>query len=56
MSFNSMVSASSMGNGYHAVSIADPGNAEAVITVGSTHRRAPHAYGVSYFFSRGSTG
>jgi serine protease AprX len=42
--------------GYRTVSIADPGNAEAVITVGSTHRLEPHAYGVSYFSSRGPTG
>jgi subtilisin family serine protease len=27
-----------------------------VITVGSTHRRDPHSYGVSYFSSRGPTG
>ncbi len=37
-------------------SIADPGNAELVITVGSTHRMEPHNYGVSYFSSRGPTG
>ncbi|MCR8547433.1 S8 family serine peptidase [Salipiger sp. P9] len=36
--------------------ITDPGNAASVITVGSTHRREPHAYGVSYFSSRGPTG
>jgi hypothetical protein len=42
--------------GYEAISISDPGNAEAVITVGSTHRDAPHSYGVSYFSSRGPTG
>ncbi|HEX8063696.1 MAG TPA: S8 family serine peptidase [Allosphingosinicella sp.] len=41
---------------YAAVSITDPGNAESVITVGSTHRREPHTYGVSYFSSRGPTG
>ncbi|WP_313915745.1 S8 family peptidase [Tahibacter sp.] len=39
-----------------AVSITDPGNAEGVITVGSTHRREPHNFGVSYFSSRGPTG
>jgi subtilisin family serine protease len=39
-------------DGYRAISIADPGNAE----VGSTHRREPHTYGVSYFSSRGPTG
>lgn len=38
------------------VSITDPGNAEEVITVGSTHRIEPHTYGVSYFSSRGPTG
>jgi len=54
--FDNMVTAGTMGNGYHAVSITDPGNAEAVITVGSTHKRDPHAYGVSYFSSRGPTG
>ncbi|MEP4038993.1 S8 family serine peptidase [Pseudophaeobacter sp.] len=37
-------------------SIADPGNAESVITVGATHRLEPHTYGVSYFSSRGPTG
>lgn len=42
--------------GYRTVSITDPGNAEDVITVGSTHRSDPHSYGVSYFSSRGPTG
>ena len=42
--------------GYRTVSIADPGNARSVITVGSTHRNDPHTYGVSYFSSRGPTG
>lgn len=37
-------------------SITDPGNAEDIITVGATHRREPHSYGVSYFSSRGPTG
>jgi hypothetical protein len=41
---------------YRGISITDPGNAEAVITVGSTHRREPHTYGLSYFSSRGPTG
>ena len=41
---------------YRYISITDPGNAEAVITVGSTHRMLPHSYGVSYFSSRGPTG
>jgi subtilisin family serine protease len=41
---------------YNTVSIVDPGNADAVITVGSTHRNRPHTYGVSYFSSRGPTG
>lgn len=43
-------------NGYATLSITDPGNAESVITVGSTHKREPHNYGVSYFSSRGPTG
>jgi serine protease AprX len=41
---------------YRYISITDPGNAESVITVGSTHRMMPHTYGVSYFSSRGPTG
>jgi hypothetical protein len=41
---------------YQDITITDPGNAEAVITVGSTHRDSPHTYGVSYFSSRGPTG
>lgn len=42
--------------GYATVSITDPGNADSVITVGATHRRDPHTYGISYFSSRGPTG
>ena len=42
--------------GYTAFSITDPGNADGVITVGSTHRSWPHTYGVSFFSSRGPTG
>jgi subtilisin family serine protease len=42
--------------GYRTVSITDPGNADKVITVGSTHGDKPHTYGVSYFSSRGPTG
>ena len=42
--------------GYRSISISDPGNTEAVITVGATHRHQPHTYGVSYFSSRGPTG
>lgn len=42
--------------GYAAFSITDPGNADGVITVGSTHRDSPHTYGVSFFSSRGPTG
>lgn len=42
--------------GYRSISISDPGNADEVITVGSTHRHQPHTYGVSYFSSRGPTG
>ncbi|HYU31152.1 MAG TPA: S8 family peptidase [Thermoanaerobaculia bacterium] len=36
--------------------INDPGNAALAITVGATHRDAPHLYGVSYFSSKGPTG
>ncbi len=36
-------------------SIADPGNADLAITVGSTHPESPHTFGVSYFSSRGPT-
>ncbi|HEX5713096.1 MAG TPA: S8 family peptidase [Solirubrobacterales bacterium] len=43
-------------DGFRTVAITDPGNAENVITVGSTHRQNPHTYGVSYFSSRGPTG
>ena len=43
-------------DGFRTVSITDPGNAEGIITVGSTHRQDPHTYGVSYFSSRGPTG
>ena len=42
--------------GYRSISITDPGNAASVITVGATHRRDPHGFGVSYFSSRGPTG
>ncbi len=42
--------------GFRAISITDPGNADKVITVGATHRKRPHDYGVSYFSSRGPTG
>lgn len=38
------------------LTINDPGNAEHVITVGSTHRDMPHMYGVSFFSSKGPTG
>jgi len=35
--------------------ITDPGNAAEAITVGSTHRLAPHTYGISYTSSKGPT-
>ncbi len=38
------------------VGIADPGNAEEIITVGSVHSSHPHVHGVSYFSSKGPTG
>ncbi|MGE0144236.1 MAG: S8 family peptidase [Planctomycetota bacterium] len=44
------------GESYRSMSITDPGNAPSIITVGATHGRRPHAYGVSYFSSRGPTG
>jgi serine protease AprX len=49
-------SAGGQRDGFRTVAITDPGNAEEVITVGSTHRQDPHTYGVSYFSSRGPTG
>ena len=54
--FEASANKQSFGSGYRAISITDPGNASSVITVGSTHRRDPHAYGVSYFSGRGPTG
>jgi subtilisin family serine protease len=39
----------------HLSTISDPGNADLAITVGSTHRDMPHAYGVSYFSAKGPT-
>jgi len=45
-----------MADGFRDATITDPGNAEHVITVGATHRKRPHEYGVSYFSSRGPTG
>jgi serine protease AprX len=35
--------------------IADPGNADLAITVGSTHAESPETYGISHFSSRGPT-
>jgi serine protease AprX len=51
-----MTTPSGDSEGYRSISISDPGNADAVITVGATHRYQPHTYGVSYFSSRGPTG
>jgi hypothetical protein len=39
----------------HLGTIADPGNAELAMTVGSVHRDMPHTYGVSYFSGKGPT-
>lgn len=39
----------------HGSTIADPGNAELAITVGSTHREMPHTYGISFFSAKGPT-
>jgi subtilisin family serine protease len=44
-----------VGTGFQDITITDPGTAEAVITVGATHRVHPHTFGVSYFSSRGPT-
>jgi hypothetical protein len=44
-----------LGGDYRGISISDPGNADLVITVGSTHRSNPHRHGVSYFSGRGPT-
>ncbi|WP_432956134.1 S8 family serine peptidase [Micromonospora haikouensis] len=44
-----------VGGDHRSISISDPGNAEAVITVGSTHRQYPYRHGVSYFSGRGPT-
>jgi hypothetical protein len=54
--YNKSSSFSTLDEGYKSISITDPGNAEPVITVGATHRSAPHTYGVSFFTSRGPTG
>jgi serine protease AprX len=54
--FEGGVEKQSLGSGYRPISITDPGNADMVITVGSTHRSDPHLYGVSYFSGRGPTG
>jgi subtilisin family serine protease len=54
--YRSMIAGEDTADSYRSISITDPGNADAVITVGSTHRERPHAYGVSFFSSRGPTG
>ena len=54
--FNEFLTTEGPYPGYSAISITDPGNADAIITVGATHRYRPHTYGVSYFSSRGPTG
>jgi subtilisin family serine protease len=41
---------------YSTMTIGDPGNAEHVITVGSTHKENPHTYGITYFSAKGPTG
>jgi subtilisin family serine protease len=56
LGYERVQTAEGLREGYHSVSITDPGNAETVITVGATHRYKPHTYGVSYFSSRGPTG
>ncbi len=53
--FNTLRASGMLVDAYAVSSIMDPGNADKVITVGSTHRERPHTYGVSYFSSRGPT-
>ncbi len=38
------------------LSVTDPANTEDAIAVGSSHKTAPHTYGISYFSSKGPTG
>ena len=45
----------SLGGGFSLVSISDPGNAEAVITVGSTDTFQPHRFGPTARSARGPT-
>ena len=45
----------SIGSGFQLISIADPGNADGVITVGATHRTDPHRYGPISRSARGPT-
>jgi subtilisin family serine protease len=52
---DALASSRSDGTSYRTVSITDPGNADKVITVGSTHPTLPHRYGISYFSARGPT-
>jgi serine protease AprX len=54
--YNETVISGQAFNNYQDLSITDPGNADRVITVGSTHRNSPFTYGISYFSSRGPTG
>jgi serine protease AprX len=54
--YERVVTAAGELDAYRAISITDPGNTDAAITVGATHRFEPHTYGVSYFSSRGPTG
>jgi hypothetical protein len=55
LGFHSFETSVGLFEGYAVTSITDPGNAEGVITVGSTHRYTPHTVGVSFFSSRGPT-
>jgi subtilisin family serine protease len=53
--FGTLQAVSGMQESGFALTIADPGNAELAITVGSTHRENPMPYGISYFSSKGPT-
>lgn len=45
----------SLGTGFRFLSVTDPGNAESVITVGATDKRAPHRFGPIAGSGRGPT-
>jgi len=54
--YDTQYAQANLGGAYRGQSVTDPGNAAAVLTVGSTHRSDPYQYGISYFSSHGPTG